>query len=267
MKTIWPDGLTGVELFKFLVANKQAIFDMKKSVTKVADISINIPKRSATTANKAYAYSNDEANGTLIRTIVMNTYNWIDSHDDAHQDNLFAKSLQERGDRIPHLHDHIFELSAKVGVPISWKEANIAWSELGVDMAGDTMSLLVESEIRKSMNKSIYKAYLNDEVDQHSVKMQYVELALALNDADYADEYKTWKATYDKLGNKPVADKQGYYFAIKQAKLFEGSAVLLGSNELTPTLNNKFEPLKDTQPKPQLVALDIEKLVSVYMSN
>ncbi len=267
MKTLWPDGLTGAELFRFLKANKTAIYDLKKSVIKHTDLSTIVPARVKLSASKsAYAYSNDEKAGKLIRTIVMNTYNWLDSHDDAHQTNIFAKSIGDKGSRIPHLHDHEFKLAAKVGVPLSWSEQQIAWKTLGVNLDGDTQALILESEIQKEMNKQIYKAYLNDQIDQHSVGMQYVDLAMAINDADYEEEYKVWQETAPKLGNKSTADAQGYFFAIYSAKLFEGSAVLMGANELTPTLNNKFEPLKDIQKnEPELFPLNVEALVKSYM--
>jgi hypothetical protein len=266
MKTLWPDGLQGAELFRFLKANKTAIFDMKKSVTKVADLSIGIPAKSEKmNANKAYAYANDEKAGKLIRTIVMNTYNWLDSHDDVHQTNLFAKSIGDKGTRIPHLHDHEFKLTAKVGMPISWSEDMIPWKTLGVQLDGETMALILQSEIQKSLNKVIYKAYLNDLVDQHSVSMQYVTLAMAINDADYEEEFKVWQETFPKIGNQSKATEQGYYFPIYTAKLFEGSGVIAGSNELTPTLGSKFQPSEDIEEQPELHPLDIDKMVNLYM--
>jgi len=42
--------------------------------------------------------------------------------------------------------------------------------------------------------------------------------------------------------------EQGYFWAVKEAKLIEISAVLEGSNELTPTIDakNTHEPLENT---------------------
>ncbi len=263
MNLIWPQHLKGTELFRYIKANKAAIIDMKKSVIKCADAVIiavtEEPPRSI--AKGQYLFSNDEPNGILKRTIIANTYNWLDSHDDVHQNNLFAKSINDKGVKIPHLHDHIFQLDARVGMPISWNEKSIPWRDLGVNKDGSTMSLFLESNIMKSLNKSVYKAYLDGIIDQHSVKMQYVKMGMAINDPDYEDEYKEWVATFDKLGNPEKAIEQGYYFPQYEAKLFEGSAVLLGSNELTPTLGNKFEPLKGTQKDQPPKALDIAELV------
>lgn len=267
MKTIWPEHLKGAELFRFLVANKSAVLEMKKSATKHADV-VSLPALTTekVVASKSFAFANDDAAGKLIRTIAMNTYNWMDSHDDVHLNNLFAKSLNERGSKIPHLHDHEFKLSARVGMPISWSETVLPWSQFGVEKSGDTMALLLESEISKELNKSVYKAYKNNQIDQHSVGMQYVKLSMAINDADYEDEYKVWKEVIDKIGNPQAAEAQGYFFAVREAKLLEGSAVLLGSNELTPVLfNDKSQPHSTVDKSKPGKPLNITELVKSYM--
>ena len=267
MKAIWPEHLKGSELFRYIKANKSAIIDMKKSVIKHADactVPVSQSPLKSFATKGTYLYSNDEPNGVLKRTIVANSYNWLDTHDDVHQNNLFAKSIQDRGNKIPHLHDHIFQLDARVGYAISWAEKEISWNDLGVDSEGNTMALLLESEITKELNKSVYKEYLNNRIDQHSVGMQYVKLDMAINDPDYADEYKVWQSTFDKIGNQSKAINQGYYFAIYEAKLLEGSAVLLGSNEITPVLGQKFEPSTDTQKSEPPKALDYKSLVNLY---
>lgn len=261
----WPDGLKGAELFRYLKQYKGDILAFKSAQRKNADCVNLLPASTPeVAASKAYLYVNDEANGELQRTIVMNTYNWLDSHDDVHQTNLFAKSINDRGIKIPHLHDHEFKIQAKVGVPISWSEKNIGWRDLGVDREGNTQALILESKIMKDLNRGVYKEYLGNRIDQHSVSMSYVKIEMAINDADYEEEYKAWKSTIDKLGNPEKAIAQGYYFPVYEAKLYEGSAVLLGSNELTPTLGNKFEPAAATRNQPR-VALDIDKLVKCYM--
>lgn len=267
MKIQIPSGFKGKQLFDFLSKNKQEIIDAKKSIIKQSDLVCELPRKiiSKTSAIKEWLYENDEDKGIVKRSIVMNSYNWLDSHDDVHIDGLFAKSLSERAKRIPHLHDHIQQLTAKVGVPIAWKELEIDWKSLGVDIDGNTMILLLESEIKKALNEDIYNAYKNDEIDQHSVGMRYINLSMAYDDEDYKEEYAVWKAYIDRIGNKEKAIKQGYFFAIKEAALIEGSAVLFGSNEITPVLNNnKFQPGNSTEIKEPHIALNVEKLLGYY---
>lgn len=272
MKIIIPDGLTQKEVFRYLHTNKQEAIDLKKSVSKETDILPLKPfsKSIAEGAVKAspYLYENDEEKGIVKRTIVGNTYNWLDSHDDVHLNNLFSKSIQDRGTRVPHLHDHIFQLGAKVGIITSIKEVDIAWSELKVNASGNTMALVAESEVKKRLNENVYEAYLNDEIDQHSVAMIYIKMALALNDKDYEEEYKVWKSIIDLLGNPEKANKQGYFWGIYEAKLIELSAVLMGSNELTPTLGSKAQPLKGTaQREPaETTPIDVDKIMESYIN-
>ena len=54
---------------------------------------------------------------------------------------------------------------------------------------------------------------------------------------------------YDSIINKEKIDKSGYFWYVTEIKLFEISAVLFGSNELTPTVATQKEveqPSEDT---------------------
>ena len=198
-------------------------------------------------ATKGYVYENNKEAGRLTRTIVANTYYWMDTHKDVLVSGCFSKSLKERGQKAVHLHDHIFQLGARVGKFQEIKEEKISWRALGIGKTGMTEALMGVSEIRKEYNEQVYNDYLNDEIDQHSVGMRYIKLALAVNDEkEYPNEYKEWQEVYPMLGNKAEADKYGYFFVVKEAALIEVSAVLLGANELTPTLR----PGKSTLSEP-----------------
>lgn len=184
-------------------------------------------------------YDNDEKNGVLKRSIVANTYLYLDSHGDVHMPGIFSKTITDRKNRISHLHDHKFELSAKVGRPISFNEVKIRWSDVGVSKNGETYVLQMDSKIEKSLNASIYNEYLQDAINQHSVCMQYEEIEIAMNDENYSEAFKAWNEVYPLLGNPEKADELGMFYVVRKAKLIEVSAVLLGSNELTPTLGSK----------------------------
>lgn len=60
---------------------------------------------------------------------------------------------------------------------------------------------------------------------------------MCINDEDYGAQYEAWQKYYPEVANKEVADEIGYFWAIKEAKIIEGSAVPRGSNCLTPTLS------------------------------
>lgn len=235
---------TKADLFKYLVENKSDIISFKKSAVKFSDVVTFFPETLEPVVTKAkYPYDNNEEKGVLKRTIVANTYNWMDSHSDVHLSGIFTESIKQKGVKIFHLNSHMLDFAAKIGKPTAVYEKQISWRELGQGKTGMTEALFVESEIRKSYNETMYNAYLSDEVDQHSVGMQYSKIALAVNDEEnYPKEHEEWEKHIAKIGNRSAAEKQGFFWAVYEAKLVEVSAVLLGSNELTPTLGNKASP-------------------------
>lgn len=207
----------------------------------------------------------EDTDNVLKRTIVGNTYMWMDSHDDVHSNGVFTKSIKERQNSIFHLHDHKFEITAKVGEPTKIYENELLWSDFGVNKAGTTTALLMDTDIKKDYNDKIFNEYKANRITQHSVGMQYVKIDLAVNDSEYEEEYKVWQDNIDNIGNKELAEEKGYFWLVREAKLIEISAVLLGSNTLTPTLENKeavsntskTEPSSDTQLKQLLTHIKI----------
>lgn len=228
---------------KELVKRKTELINLKKAEIKTV-------KGGLTTLTDCNVIKTDKAtNDTqtkLERTIVGNTYMWMDNHDDVHAKGVFTKSIKERQGDIFHLHDHEFKLTSKVGEPKRVYEKELLWSDFGVDKAGTTTALLMDSEILKDYNDKIFNAYAKGQIKQHSVGMQYVKIDLAVNDDEYEEEYKVWQDNIENIGNKELAEQKGYFWLVREAKLIEISAVLLGSNSLTPTLENKQEPLNNT---------------------
>lgn len=227
------------EAIKRLVANKIELIDLKKATQKFTN-GLNMVVSSTESTLKGL-YSNSESK--LERTIVGNTYLYMDSHDDVHDKGCFAKSIKERQDKIFHLHDHEFKITSKVGEPIKIYEKEISWKDLGVSDSGTTEALFMDTEIIKDYNAQIYNEYKANKINQHSVGMQYVKIDLAVNDEEYKEEYKVWKDNIDKIGNREYAESKGYFWFVKEAKLIEISAVLLGSNELTPTLSEQIKTI------------------------
>jgi len=221
-----------------MVSKKSELIAIKKATNKLVQggMSALLPNQ----ITKGVFSNSDNA---IKRTIIGNTYLWMDSHDDVHAKGVFKKSISERKD-IFHLHDHEYKLTAKVGEPIKIYEDAINWKDLGVDKSGETQALFMDSEIFKGYNERIFNDYLSSKINQHSVGMGYVQIDLAVNDEEFEEEYKLFNSVIDLLGNKQQALDKGYFWYVKEAKLFEISAVLMGSNSLTPTIN---EPTKVTQ--------------------
>jgi hypothetical protein len=231
------------DLIRHLVEKKDEIIELKKAVSKFTDeMSVSLinadVKKALTTS-----YKDDPASGVIKRSIIANTYNWMDSHNDVHLNGVFKKSISGRPiDKIFHLADHEFKTTSRVGKFFNLEEKRVQWNQLGVSKFGYTEVLFAESDIMQEMHPAMFKAYLRGEIDQHSVGMQYVHLSLAVNDPEYKEEFANWNEYRPMLGNGEKADEIGFFWAVKEAKLKEISAVLEGSNELTPTLENKLDP-------------------------
>lgn len=254
MKLQLPQFSTNKELFAYLMANKSQLIDMKKSATKTADCwATPAAEKTVQIVGKAAAENKDTAD-TIHRTVIPNTYLWMDSHDDVHIPGIFSKAISEK---TPwHLHDHLFQITAKVGVPQKVYERFINWRDLGVDKDGQTVSLFADTRIERKLNSQVFDAYKDNEINQHSVGMIYVRLALAMNDEDYKEAFALWNTYLPQLGNPERAEAKGYFWAVQEAKLPEFSCVLEGSNSLTPTIDATDKgtanaPEQSTQEQPR----------------
>lgn len=237
-----------------ILKDKQEAINIKKSAYKHSDVVDNhIIKDGDVNVTKVIL--EDEEQNNVIK-VIANTYYWLDSHGDVHVKGTFTKSIKENQDKIFHFDNHEHSFKSKVGNVKSVKEVNVNWSDLGVQKEGKTICIIGETEIIEDYNCQVFDAYKNNEVNQHSVGMQYVNLQLAVKQPQEVEAYKLWNEVYPLLGNPETADNLGYFWVVKEAKLKEYSCVLWnGSNSLTPTVKNieavedtsKNEPLKDTQ--------------------
>lgn len=239
---------TKKEEIDYLVKHNKEIIEFKKAVVKHTTPTTTEIENPSVEFKALSTSKEHDTDSTIKRTVIGNTYNWLDSHGDVHLDGTFGKSISERQDKIWHLHDHEQKITAKVGIPSKIYEETVAWSDLGIKKAGTTTALMMDSNIRKDYNNLIFQEYKDGNIDQHSVGMYYVKIDFAVNDKDHKAEFKTWNDNIDKIGNKEKAEELGYFYAVKEAKLVEISAVLQGSNELTPTIEAKdIEPEDSTQ--------------------
>lgn len=248
---------TKKELFKFLKENKQFIIDKKKSVVKHACPVTYAPVRVAQKALPGASTMKD-TDDVLYRTLVVNTYHWLDSHGDVHMKGTFTKSIKERALRIQPFDQHKYSLDYRIGKTLSIEEKTMKWKELGVDIEGETISVVTLTEIHRAKSPARFEDYKNGEIDQHSVGMMYVNLTLCIDDEDYEEE----KAAFDKyinlIGNKEEAIEQGYFFAVHEAKLIEYSCVIEGSNSLTPVI----QPDLSTEQEEKTVLFNAELLLN-----
>ena len=251
-----PAFKTQTEKFDFLFRNKQLIIDAKKSIVKHADcVAYALPSEYKKAGvikelNKDIELPDDVE--TITAKVVINTTNIIDSHDDCHIPGLWKKSLNEMKS-IYLLQEHRMNFDKVISDNINAYTKKFTWEKLGFDkLQGDTEALIFDAEISKDRNEFMFNQYINGWVKEHSVGMRYVNIYLCMNVSDkrYQDEKNNWDKYYPMVANKEVADEEGYFFAVTEAKIIEGSAVLKGSNYATPTLDiiiPKQEPEQSTQ--------------------
>jgi hypothetical protein len=172
----------------------------------------------------------------IYRTLIANTYNYMDGHDDVHLNGIFAKSIAETK-KIFLLHDHKFEVVAQIGSIISAYEQSGRFQDFGLNIQKDTQALLLDVAIERVKNQLVFDAYSRKEIEQHSVGMQYVKIDLAIDDSTDKEGFALYHKLLPIIGNAEEVEAQGYFFAVSEAKLRETSAVLMGSNPLTGIYN------------------------------
>lgn len=229
--------------------DKSRFFREKKMMLKKAD-GFNAQIQSAPNQN---AFADKSASISLITDptelqvkAIINTTNVIDSHRDLHLPKLWNKSLKDPKPRfLLNNHDRSFE--SVITRSINAYAKTYSWKDLGYSFNGNTEALVYDSQIKlNKYNELLFDAYKNLEVTNHSVGMQYVNILLCVDsdekywieEKDNFDKYKEDVANTDEIGN--------YFWAVLEAKEIEGSAVLIGSNQYTPTYTT--EELKTIEP-------------------
>ena len=234
---------TKEELLNHLKENESKIISLKKATIK------NSEGCHYTTTNK----DNETIKGIdgLKQDhiyAVINTTNIMDSHNDVHLPKIWNQSLKEQKGRVFYVTDHDLKIDSVIAFPkdVSMSVKNIDWKDLGENFEGKTQALIFEVAKDKVEHKGANNIIENKLDIEHSVRMQYVKMELAINSEEKED--KEYKKIFDKhinqIANKQVALDNGYFWAVTEAKIVqEGSMVLRGSNGSTPLL----QPLNDHQ--------------------
>ena len=252
-----PKFETKKELFAFLIENKETLTAQKKAVTKYSD-GFAFDSSSGILIPGGYDFDITKANNPIQDApqelqvkAVINTTNVMDSHDDVHLPNLWDKSLKENKN-IMHLQEHQMKFDSIIsdGKDLKASVETKTWKELGFGFKDNTQALIFDSTVKRSRNKYMHTQYADGHVKNHSVGMRYVKLSLAINDEDAGSNFDTWEKYIGQVANKEAAEAQGYFWAVKEAKVIEGSAVPIGSNQFTPTLENNKEPVQATPTEP-----------------
>lgn len=239
-----------------LIKNKALLIEQKKSAIKYADaVGVSFKVYEKQDSNKALSVEEIKDLNEIYVKSIINTTNILDSHGDVHVKGIWTKSLKESRNLFL-LEQHKMDFDHLISDDVSAKASDFEWSELGYDYEGKTQALVFVSKISKEHNTKMFERYAKGQVKNHSVGMRYVKLFLAVSDKRYKEENEVWEKYINEIANKEAAEDMGYFWAVTEAKVIEGSAVLLGSNFATPTIEitaakgtDINEPSNDTQRK------------------
>lgn len=258
--------MTKAEEIYHVWKNRDLIITQKTNAIKRADVVFHTVKENDDSkgVNKAGIDISIQDPTVLNAKLVINTTKLVDSHMDCHIDGLWKKSLSE-AKQLLLLQEHEMEFDKIIADSLVDKlnayTEQMTFKSLGFDYAGNTEALIFDVQIKKEVNEFMFELYRKGRVTQHSVGMRYVKLFLCIdsNEANYSSEKANWDKYYPAVVNKELVDQKGFFWAVTEAKVIEGSAVVKGSNECTPVMEieiekagavdntPKTEPSNDTQ--------------------
>lgn len=243
------------EQLKWLFDNRNSLTDQRKAECKKTDafsfMTYAVDEKGERL--KADAQVDPQANTLKVRCII-NTTGLLDTHTDVHIPGIWKKSLSES--KLFYLcQEHDLSFKGIVTEEIKAYTKKYAWKDLGLDLEGETEALVFDSIISKERNEYMFQQYQKGYVRNHSVRMRYMKEYFCINSDAYPDQLDNWNKYIKYVANIEDAEAKNYFWAVTEAKIIEGSAVVKGSNWVTPTLEateNKEEAVKtDTPPVPE----------------
>ena len=239
------------DLFKALVENESFIIDAKKSqVYKSFEKGLQVVSDQKT-IEKAF---NDAEKGIKFDSdyyyFVVNSANYLDSHNDMHVDGNWNKSVKDQNGKVYLVWHHDFSKTENIiAFPedIEMITSKVAWSLLGKAYDGETYSLIYKVKKDKIVNENVSKWLKEGRKLQLSVRMQYIKLETAFNsdDEDYSKQTENYNKYYPLIANKDEFKQIEYFFIVKEAKnVMESSLLPFGSNSATAEISqteNKTE--------------------------
>lgn len=159
-----------------------------------------------------------------IVTGYFNAFNYFDSDADVILPGAFKKSIAERGPdsqataKIKHALFH--DLTRLPGKLLKLNE--------------DSLGLYFETKMSNTTEGNDTLINYQEKIyDNHSIGFRYLDVEMVDSKSE------RWKAVLSSVINRDEAEKNEYLFLIKELKLWEGSTVAFGANQLTPYLGSK----------------------------
>jgi hypothetical protein len=240
-------------MLKQIKLNKDKIIQLKKAAIKTKDCSFGFKDKS-----EASKQDNDIRKiefGDPVK-VAMNTAYYVDYDLDMGIEGTWKRSVDQQNGKTFHVVNHDLKVGSVVAYPkdVTVTLEKVMWSDLGKNYSGFTEVLIFTSTMSEKTQKDAFMAYRDGDPVQHSIRLRYIQLELAMNSLDPGDkeEKAIWDKYYPMAVNKEVPNEYGYFWVMKESQVYkEGSTVLLGANEITPQLKDingthDNDPSKDT---------------------
>jgi len=197
-------------------------------------------------AKKAYDFGPIKENEIGLE-IISNLAFYRDYDKDVLTPTCWSKTISEQGSRIKFQRDHVMQVAATVGDTIEFQTRDVELSEGGYPGVY-APGLIHVAKAVKEYDPNTFEQYKRGNIQQHSITLNYLQIALAVDsdENEMGDAYKLWVEFIDKIVNKEEVIEDGFFWLVKEIKIYENSAVLFGANPMTWVLNT-VEPSGDTQ--------------------
>jgi hypothetical protein len=230
------------EQLKWLYENRKELMVQRKSILKEADSVSCISFAVNEKGERMKAEDIPQETAKIKVKVIINTTGLMDSHFDVHIPGLWKKSLYES--KIFYLvNQHRFNFDGILSDDVKAYTQDMSWKELDfAEFEGETQALVFDAVLDKDSywfesaeNRKLFNLYKSGKVRNHSVGMRYIKDFMCINSDAYPEEKKNWDKYFPYVANKEYAEKMNFFFAVTEAKIIEGSAVVRGSNYATPT--------------------------------
>lgn len=229
---------------RFIKENMKEILEIKKAEYKTKSEPLLKPEL----FSKEFTPIIEDITSDFIEVkTVINTTNVIDSHLDLHMPKIWNKTVKDNP-YSHHLKQHENRFESVISKKAKSFNENMNFMDLGLNVDFKTVANMNQFTLKRDKMPFMFDAYVNGDVDQHSIGMMYVDLDIAYYDEDSQKQMDFFNQMKAQAVNPEAADEYGYFWVVYEAKKREGSAVVFGSNSITPTLYVKnYEPQTSTQ--------------------
>lgn len=232
-----------MEQTRFIIKNKSELIALKKQEYKTK----SEPIIKCELIKEFTPLIEDITSDFIEVKAVINSTNIIDSHLDLHMANIWNKTVKDNP-FSHHLKQHENKFESVISNKAKSYNEKSNFNKLGLDVDFKTTTNINEFILSKSKMPYMFDAYKSGDVQQHSIGMMYVDIDIAYYDEDSQKQMDFFNEMKGLAVNPEVADEYGYFWVVYEAKKREGSAVVFGSNSVTPTLYVKnYEPQSSTQ--------------------